>query len=432
MTVYRAFFLTLSAILLGFLYVLFVEKLTALPAAFLQVLNTGPHGLFFRTVSGTLSYCSRISFLEKSAEERRLKTMPKPISVLFCMEDLCFGGTQRQTIELVRRLDRSRFFPSMLMLTGPTDLDEIPRKAAVPLFYLGRRRAVFPFFFLTMGAFLKKNRPDLIVPCTALPNIWARLWGKLLGIPVVGTCRGGGAPRRQHERFLWPLTAHMICNSKALAEVLTGLGVPSSRLSYIPNGVDTDFFRPQDPPLRSRSRVVLCVARLAGDKDHLTLFRAVLRLRSAFPDLKLRVVGDGPCERTLKAWAADHPSLPVEWVPATSDVRPYYASASIFALSSVREGQPNVLLEAMSCGLPVCATAVGGVPALVREGQTGLLAPAGDDEAFAAALASLLREPARAEAMGAAGRKYVLEQHSFSAMVEAHQALFQRLAPPCR
>ena len=355
--------------------------------------------------------------------------MPEPCSVLFLMEDLCFGGTQRQTIELARRLDRERFTPSMLMLTGPTDLDAVAAGAGIGLEYLGTGRAVARLFFLRLGAALKRHAPDILVPCTALPNIWGPIWGRILGIPaILGTCRGGGALRRQHEWLLWRLCDHHVCNSLALADGLRKLGEPAGRISYIPNGVDTERFRPGDEPPSARPPLILCVARLAQDKGYLTLLRAFAIVAREVPEARLRLVGDGPQEAQLRMLARTFGLEDrVEFVPGSPDVREHYASARIFALASVREGQPNVILEAMSCGLPVCATAVGGIPGLVENGVTGLLSPAGYAEALAASLLRLLGDPPLGDALGRAGRARAERDFSFAAMVAAHEDLFDRL-----
>ena len=84
------------------------------------------------------------------------------------------------------------------------------------------------------------------MPLTVVPNIWGRVLGRLARVPViVGNCRGGGAPRRQHERWLWPLAHHLCATAAALKTVLTRrYGVPEARITVIPNGVDTDYFRP--------------------------------------------------------------------------------------------------------------------------------------------------------------------------------------------
>lgn len=93
----------------------------------------------------------------------------------------------------------------------------------------------------------------------------------------------------------------------------------------------------------------------------------------------------------------------------------------------MREGQPNVILEAMSCGLPVCATAVGGIPRLVEENGNGFLSSAGDDRALARNCLRLLDDPQSGDALGRAGRLRVERDFSFTAMVDAHQELFERL-----
>jgi glycosyltransferase involved in cell wall biosynthesis len=343
------------------------------------------------------------------------------------MEDLCFGGTQLQMLELARRLDRTRFVPSMLTLAGKTDMDDAARNAEIELGHLGAGRSVPRLFFLRLGRALKKTRPDILVPCTALPNIWGRIWGRAAGVPViVGTCRGGGGPRRQHERLLWRLTEQIICNSEDLRGALQVAGVPASHLVCIPNGVDTLRFVPAELPPSARKPVILCVARLARDKDHLTLFRAFERIVQGMPQARLRIVGDGPERPALKAWAARYAAGEnIDFFPGTADVRPHYDEARLFALASVREGQPNVLLEAMACGLPVCATAVGGIPALV--GNSALLSPAGDVRALAENCMRLLAEPRLGDALGRAGREGVERKFSFSRMVAAHEALFTRL-----
>ncbi|MBQ7607816.1 MAG: glycosyltransferase family 4 protein [Desulfovibrionaceae bacterium] len=347
--------------------------------------------------------------------------------ILFCMEDLCFGGTQRQTVSLALRLDRSRFAPAFLVCTGPTDLDANILDAGLPIRYLASGRQISPVFFATMPFALVKEKPDLIVPCTAIPNIWARLWGKALSIPVLGTCRGGGGPTRQHERFLWRLTAHMVTNTEALRDDLEARGVPRTHVTVIQNGIDTETFRSKDTP-SMRQPILLCVARLAKDKDHITLFKAFELVAQRVPDARLHVVGDGPEEKNLKDYAAAHPYLPIHFFPGTDNVQPHYAQARLLALSSVREGQPNVLLEAMSNSLPVCATAVGGIPALITHELTGLLSPAHDSVALADNLIRLLSHPDEGDRIGENARNYVTEHFSFERMVTAHEALFDRFA----
>jgi glycosyltransferase involved in cell wall biosynthesis len=355
--------------------------------------------------------------------------MGRPLNVLFLMEDLCFGGTQRQTLALALRLDRERFLPAFLTLTGPTDLDDEVRGAGIPLRHLGKGREAGMGFVPGLCRALADGRPDILVPCTALPNIWGRLLGRLLRIPaIVGTCRGGGGPVRQHEWLCWRLAHHLVCNSDALVEALTALGVPGNRVTCIPNGVDTERFAPARPSPGSRPPVILCVGRLHGDKDHMTLLKAFARVRRQVPEARLRIVGDGPEEGAIRAWADARGAGAVELVPGTGAIQEEYGRGRLLALASVREGTPNVILEAMASGLPVCATRVGGIPALVEEGVTGMCCDAGNDAGMAANCLALLRDGEACDRMGAAGRERVLRDYAFGVMVRRHEDVFGQVA----
>lgn len=355
--------------------------------------------------------------------------MSLPIDVVFLTQDLCIGGTQRQTLELAQRMDKKRFSPAIWTMSGPTDLDDVAIKEGLPVHHLGTTVMPNPLSVFSLMGRLITDCPDILVPCMAPANIWGRITGQIRRVPIiVGTCRGGGAPVRQHEHFLWRLAHHMICNSMQLYNIMQNLGMPSGRVTYISNGVDTDFFEAPLTPLRERAPMVLCVSRLVSDKDHMTLLRAFGRVLEHYPKARLRFVGDGPQEFTLRKFIEGPPFKGhVEIVAGSTDMRMHYQQARVFALASIREGQPNVILEAMSSGLPVAATNVGGIPSLIREGHNGFLSPSSDSVTLANNICRLLEDPPLCESMGQAGREIALQHFAFSAMVKSHQDLFERL-----
>ena len=164
----------------------------------------------------------------------------------------------------------------------------LAREWGLPLTWISRQEQVGPEALLNLWRHLRRGAIELLLPFTVMPNIWGRILGRLARVPsIVGNCRGGEAPRRQGERWLWPLANHIVCNSVSLKGVLSRrCGVPSGRISVIPNGVDTDYFKPapdgsraleNDPP------VVLSVARMVPDKDLGTLIRAFALLAPDFP-----------------------------------------------------------------------------------------------------------------------------------------------------
>lgn len=364
-----------------------------------------------------------------------------PLRTVLLLQDLLYGGTQRQAIELAAKIDPARFSVRMWLMIEGDDLAPRAAELGIPLLWLSREKQVGPRSLLGLWRQLRSDPVDVLVLLTVVPNIWGRVLGRLTGVPViVGTCRGGGSPARQHEGLLSSLADHHICNSKALADIFVRrYGVPEASVSMIPNGVDTSYFRYRPSPVGGGRRVILSVARMVPDKDHDTLLRAFARIADRHPEVDLWLVGDGPgresVERTVHgAGLAER----VRLLPGRSDLLPVFEQADILVLSSMREGLPNVILEAMAVGLPVVATAVGGIPDVVRHGQTGLLVPAGDHLSMASALSRLIADDDARSAFGREGRRIAEGEYSIPAMVQCHSDLFERLwsmrncPPSCR
>jgi glycosyltransferase involved in cell wall biosynthesis len=204
-------------------------------------------------------------------------------------------------------------------------------------------------------------------------------------------------------------------------------GIPAENITVIPNGVDIDYFRPPEvkpagPP------VLVCVARLHRDKDHTTLFKALQMVREKFPEVRLWLVGDGLRRGALQNWVEKNfPPGTVEFFGAQMDIRPYLHQASLLVLSSIREAMPNAILEAMASGLPVVATRVGGVPEVVRQGETGLLVPPNAPGALGEAICRILADPSWLSALGEGGRRRAQEEFSIEIMVRCHEAVFDQL-----
>lgn len=349
--------------------------------------------------------------------------------LVFLLQDLKFGGTQRQTLELVRLLDPSRFQAEVWLLAGGDELAPLARSFAIPLVWLSRQAQAGPAALVKLWQRLRSHPVDLLALLTVVPNIWGRLLGRLARVPViVGNCRGGAAPGKQHERWLWPLAHQIICNSKALQERLTGrYGVPPDRIAVIPNGVDSGFFQPpaEEP---QGAPIILAVARMVPEKDHDTLIRAFGSVAGAHPQAELWLVGAGPREEAIRQLAQQLvPAGRVRFLPGQADLRPLFHQANLLVLSSVAEAMPNVVLEAMAAGLPVVATRVGGLPEMVVPGQTGWLVSPGDVAALAAALSQALEDPATRRALGRAGRERVLRDFSLEQMGRRYTEVFTRL-----
>jgi sugar transferase (PEP-CTERM/EpsH1 system associated) len=212
----------------------------------------------------------------------------------------------------------------------------------------------------------------------------------------------------------------------------TVIGVPEQKNTLVPNGVDTAMFSPAAvtgrhfPPY---CFVIGTVGRVQEVKNHRGLVEAFIRLREKLPAerdrLRLAIIGDGACLPALRQQVADAGLTELVWLPgARNDIRDLMRTFSVFALSSIAEGTPVTILEAMATGLPIVATRVGGIPEVVQHGRTGMLAPAADTEALAEALAFYVEHPTRLAEDGKAARRMAEARFSIDATVAAYLNLY--------
>jgi glycosyltransferase involved in cell wall biosynthesis len=172
--------------------------------------------------------------------------------------------------------------------------------------------------------------------------------------------------------------------------------------------------------------VVGFVGRLTPQKDPVAFVRTLATLRASRPDVQGLVVGDGPLRSTVED-VARALGVTCRFVGERDDVTALFALVDVFLLTSVSEGFPFVVLEAMAMERPVVATAVNGVPEIVEDGVTGVLVARGDVDGMARALLGMLASPGAARAMGRAGRRRVAERFTARRMADETQALYLRL-----
>jgi len=353
----------------------------------------------------------------------------RPIKTVLLLQDLHLGGTQRHALELAKRLDPDRFETEVWTLMGGEAFLPKTVEYGLRVRQLSRKTSVGPAGLWGLWQGLRSYRPDALLALTVVPNIWGRVLGRLARVPaVVANCRGGDDLWRQHEAVLKHLAHRHICNAKALkAALINRYKLDPDRIDVIPTGVDTAHFAPR-PEDRDEECVLLCMARLSPIKDHETLVRAFEMVQPRHPLARLRLVGDGELRDHLARRMASSPACQaMELLPGTADPASQYAKASVVVLSSINEGMPNVLLEAMAMGLPCVGTAVGGVPEVIRHGRTGFVVQKRDPEAMAQALDELLGNEALRQRFGEHGRQAALAEHSLESVAERHAEIIERL-----
>ncbi len=202
-------------------------------------------------------------------------------------------------------------------------------------------------------------------------------------------------------------------------------------MEYIPNGVDTDWWRPGSRPLRARDPIVLCAARLVDRKRQSDLLEAVAALRREGLAVQLRLLGDGPRRAALEAQARMLGlGAAVEFTGALSaaDVREHSSEAVVFALPSLSEGMPAAVLEGMAAGLAIVASDVNGTRDVIDNAVTGLLHQPRDVIGLTAHLRTVLEDRIQAERLGDAARQRVVDRYSLTPMIEAKHELYRRMA----
>jgi glycosyltransferase involved in cell wall biosynthesis len=306
----------------------------------------------------------------------------------------------------------------------------------VPLRHV--RRAVSPvrdlLGLLELIALIRRERPDIVHLNSSKAGVLGRLAAMLAGAPItVFTVHGwafkaysgiASALYRAADGLMSRATTVTICVTETEREAGLAAGTcRPARTTVIPNAIDASSARRAQRdagPLR-----IISVGRLAWPKDPITLVHALAQVRAA--SVELLVAGDGPqrprVEAEVRRLGLDSV---IRLLGPRDDVPDLLASCDVFVLASRSEGGPISILEAMAAGLPVVASDVGGVRELVDDGATGLLVPAGDSHALAAALQRLLDDARLRHRLGEAGRRRLVERFDVEAHRRAHLELYAR------
>jgi glycosyltransferase involved in cell wall biosynthesis len=294
---------------------------------------------------------------------------------------------------------------------------------------------------LSLPSVVMAHRPNCNITFFSIPCGPVALVAKaLFGLPYVISLRGGDVPgltpevNRMHL-FLRALRRVILDNAIAIVANAEGLQKMAQttdcfRVSVIPNGVDTDFFRPTPEAGNGNNRPFRFVftGRFQAQKNVSMLLEqcAALRQHLIMP-FELHLVGDGPMRQQLEE-QADRLRLNdrVTWHGWTrrEQLRSIYQKSDCFVNPSFYEGMPNAVLEAMACAKPIVASCVAGNDAVVQHGRTGFLFQLEKPESLCRSLKTIIDDPARAEAMGQNGRDWAERNFSWRQVAASYAALF--------
>src|SRR5262249_18825328 len=225
------------------------------------------------------------------------------------------------------------------------------------------------------------------------------------------------------QRAAYSCAHVVVANSRAAADRLLGERVPFRKIAVVANGLDIEAA--QARLVRPRLRKVVVVANLRPEKGHDVLVDAASTVLRRYPDVEFEIVGGGPeLEALVGRAAARGVQHAFTFLGHRNDVGQRLAAADIFVLPSRSDACPNAILEAMAAGLPIVASAAGGIVEIVDDGRTGLLVQTGNPEALAERICTLVGDRELAARLGRAARHEAHARYSFDRMVRAFERIY--------
>lgn len=368
---------------------------------------------------------------------------PEPAKILYVALDMDLGGLQRIIHLLVEGLDRRRFEPLVCCFDRGGVFYDSLKANGVQGCVLHRRPGPFDAALLRkLIRYVREHRIDVIHSQNACA-LYAGLAGLLTGVPVIHTDHGRLVPDKRSAIWEDWLASRCLRTFVGVSEELTDylrvkVGIAKKKLLTIINGVDTARFVPragvardalrEQHGLSPADRVLGTVCRFDPIKNLPFMISCMPQIVQQVPTAKLVIVGEGPIRDELdtqiaKLGMARHVMV---W-PRRNDIESVMPQFDVYVCTSLSEGTSMTILEAMACGLPVVASAVGGNCSIVDSGS-GILFPLNDVEAYVLNAVALLLDPSRATAMGAQSRKRAETVYPLSRTIDQYQALYAHYA----
>lgn len=334
------------------------------------------------------------------------QTKNNKLRVAIVLMQFGYGGAERMVALLASHLPLDELEVKVFCVYGApmgNVMERMVMEHGVQIEYLGKDRGFSPAHVLKTTRALREFGADVVHTHLGAAMYCAH-WAKLTGRRALHTLHNipekeFGSLKRSLMRSLYRSGNYIpVAISERNRELTASYyGLPVDRVEMVVNPVDVEKFSDVNPkPWGERSWDFVHVARFGAQKNHKGLVEAVYRVVNgigveSMPGLRIALVGDGPLEDEIRA-LVDERGLQgnVEFLGTRDDVAGVLHDSRCFILPSKYEGLPMSILEAMAAGLPVLATAVGGVPDVVEDGVTGKLIPAGDSVALAEAMVSMM------------------------------------------
>ncbi len=367
------------------------------------------------------------------------------IKICYVIGQLSMDGAERQLYELVKGINREKFYPIVISLSkGGFWADEI-RRLNIQIIELPRKKNKEFARLFKLIKLIRDIKPGIVHTFLFSANSYGRIAAILCRAPIIIASERSlpeiGKSKTKFQIYLDKLLAlfshGIICNTQKASEVLVKkYSFNAKKVFTIYNGIDITSFRAEDNNNNQKSKispkVIGTVGRLDPVKNHkLFLDAAKIILNSSINknnEIKFLIIGDGPLKKNLEEYARKLEITDnVIFTGERADVPALLQCMDVFVLTSHYEGMSNAIMEAMLAGLPVVATDSGGNAELVIDGKTGFLCPSNDAIVFAERIINLIVNEGKAKRMGESGKKKIANEFSIGKMVRATNDIYLKL-----
>ena len=368
--------------------------------------------------------------------------LKKPVrDILFVTVGYTLGGAENMIAQIAPRLKMRGYNIRVLAFKGWGHISEKLKGSGIKCIALQGKgrfdvRILWRYFF-----YLTKNPPDLIIAFLPRAYIPTRIFSFFLGIQNISAVQDSLQWMNSFQLFLERITAIFCtiiysCSNTVTQFLLQEIGIKREKVVTIPNSVDVDSFsikinkekKIRELDLNSGLKIVGTVCRLHEPKKGVKILLEAAKKLKKKSRFDLLIVGTGKDEKMLRL-TAERDEINAHFLGERGDVREILQVMDVFVLSSLYEGLPVSVLEAMACGIPVVATNVGGSKEVVLDGKTGFLVEPGNPYELAEKIKELLGDAKMRKNFGEAGFKRVKEKFSIEKTVDSIENLWKGVLP---
>lgn len=357
------------------------------------------------------------------------------MNILHLVDTLEIGGAERVVVHLAKELAQRGHGVAVACVYAAGPLAQPLRNAGIRVWAFNKPEGLHPPTLWRLAQVVRECHADVIHTHNPQVHHYGVAAGKLAGTRVIVNTLHGTNNFDHCGRAALVLYGTAALGSGAIAAVSNASlrffkkvpYLPNRKLTVVYNGIPLKQFL--EIPSPSEGPVTFgIVGRLVPIKDHQTALKAFAAVVRERPECRLEIAGDGPLREALAALMAQLGlDRHVHFHGAVTDIAEFLNRTQVFVMSSLSEGMPMSLLEAMAAGRPVVATAVGGIPEVVEGSGCGWLCPEGDVDALARTMLAAADSPNRPQ-VGELGRQWVTRHCSLGSMVEHYEEIYRKLA----